>query len=297
MIESKAKKYVGKSHGYPKHIHFMKEQILEEIYKYAPHTEQITLSTLMAINQKIHICNVGSSGIGKSHSTGELLKLLKIPHHLVAGHTSPKAFFEILKQDGIIIVDEGATILSDNTIQNLLLNALWNGKVEWRNNRETHMHQFRGVIIFNVNRIQNNEIMEALQDRIFTNKINLTSEQIKEKIKSSRNYKPNIKTWAKIKEKLLVKKGISEAEKEKLYHLIETFTPKSTRVIWKLSKIASFSLSLVEDLSLIEYFIETDEVWKIINMKIKRSEKVKKIAELKCITERQARRIVTKFEK
>ena len=66
--------------------------------------------------------------------------------------------------------------------------------------------------------------------------------------------------------------------------------------MWKLKKIAVFSLALVGDLSLIEYFRETDDVWKIINMNIKRSEKVKKIAELKCITERGARKIVEKFE-
>lgn len=272
-------------------------KFLEEIRKYSPHTERIVLSTIMAINQKIHILNVGESGIGKSHSTEKLLKLMKIPHNLIAGHTSPKAFFEILKKDGIIIVDEGATILSDVTIQNLLLNALWNGKVEWKNNRETNTHYFKGVIIFNTNRIKNNEIMDALRDRVFTNEISLSSEQIKEKIKSGRRYSPDMKIWAEIKERINKKRDISDIVEEKLYHLIEISEPKSVREIWKLRKIASFSLSLVGDLSLINYFRDVDEVWEIINKNIKRSEKVKKIAELNCITERQARRIVSKFEK
>lgn len=274
-----------------------KEEILEEIKRHSPHTERMILSTLMMFNQRVHICNIGKSGIGKSYCTEELLNLMKIPHYLIAGHTSPKAFYEILTKDGIIVVDEGATILSDSTIQNLLLNALWNGKVEWKNNRETNTHYFKGVIIFNANDVKNNKIMEALCDRIFTNEISLTSEQIKEKIRSGKRHKPNMKIWAEIKERLNKKKELTEQEKEKLYHLIEIGEPKSVREMWKLKKIASFSLALIGDLSLIDYFRETDEVWRIINKDIKRSEKVKKIAELRCITERGARKIVSKFEK
>lgn len=275
-----------------------KEEILEEIKKYSPYTERITLSTLMAINQGIHICNIGTSGIGKTRNTEELLNLIKISHSLVAGHESPKAFFNELKKDGIIIVDEGATILSEPAIQNLLLNALWNGKVDWKNDRTENIHHFKGLIIFNVNQTRNNEIMTALMDRIFYNKISLTSEQVKEKILSGRNYKPNMKIWAEIKERITApKKIISETDRNKLYHLIETGTPKSSREMWKLEKIASFSLSLVGDLSLVDYFMETDEIWKITNSKIKRSKKIEKIAELRCVSIRQARRIIEKFEK
>ena len=273
-----------------------KEKILNEIKSYSPHTERLVLSTLMAINQKIHILNVGPSGMGKSYCTKELLQLLKIPHNLIAGHCSPKAFFEILEEDGIIIVDEGADLLSNSTVQNLLLNALWNGKVEWTNNKETLQHHFKGIIIFNTNKAQNNELMKALIDRVFTNDFGLTSKQIKEKIKSSKDYKPCIKIWAEIKEGLDEKVELTEPILEKIYHLIEIGEPKSVREIWKLKKIALFSLTLVGDLSLIDYFIETDDVWKITNMDIKRSEKVKKIAELKCITKRGARKIVNKFE-
>ena len=251
----------------------------------------------MAINQKTHIVNIGPSGIGKSYCTKELLQLLKIPHNLIAGHCSPKAFFEILENDGVIVVDEGADLLSNSTVQNLLLNALWNGKVEWTNNRETLEHDFKGIIIFNTNKSQSNELMTALRDRVFTNNFSLTSNQIKEKIRSAKNYEPCIKIWAKIKEKLDKKTELTEPVLEKLYHLIETGEPKSVREMWKLKKIAVFSLALVGDLSLIDYFMETDEVWKITKMDIKRSEKVKKIAELKCITERGARKIVSKFEK
>jgi hypothetical protein len=251
----------------------------------------------MALNQKINVCNLGNAGIGKSRNTEELLNLLKMPHSLVAGHITPRAFFDILKKDGVIVVDEGATILSDSIIQNLLLNALWNGKVEWKNNREEYSHYFKGMILFNTNDLSNSPIMKALTDRIFTNRIELNSDQIKEKILSSKNYKPNIKIWAEIKERVLKDKTeLSEPEKERLYQIIESGEPKSVRDIWKLKIIASFSKALLGDLSLIEYFTVTDGMWRIINMNIKRSEKVKKISELKCITERGARKIISKYE-
>jgi len=275
-----------------------KEDILEEIQKYSPHTERLVLSTLMAINQKIHILNISPSGHGKTRATAELLKLLKIPHTLVAGHVSPMAFFEILEKDGIIIVDEGADLLSNNTVINLLLNALWNGNVEWTNNKKSLQHNFQGLIIFNTNASSNTPLMKALKDRVFTNEISLTSEQLKQKIMSGKFYRPNLKIWAEIKERLDTKTEVSEVKKEKnkLYTLIENKEPKSMRDFWRLTKIASFSLSLMGNLDLIEYFEEVDDIWKVLNSEIKRSEKVKKIAEIKCITERGAREIVIKFE-
>lgn len=270
--------------------------ILEEIRKYNPHTEKLTLSTLMAINQKIHILNVGGSGIGKTRATSELLDLLKIPHTSVVGHISPKAFFEILQNDGIIIVDEGADLLSNNTVINLLLNALWNGNVEWTNDKESLHHHFDGIIIFNTNMTPSTPLMSALRSRVFTNVIKLKSSQIKEKILSSRSYKPNLKVWAKIKEKLEKKTELSEPIYKKIEHLISLGEPVSVRDFWKLKKVASFSLSLIGSLGIIQYFQDIDDIWKIMNSNIKRSEKVKKIAELKCITDRGARKIVNKFE-
>lgn len=275
-----------------------KEDILEEIQKYSPHTERLALSTLMAINQKIHILNVGPSGVGKTRNTAELLRMMKIKHNLISGHCSAKAFFQILQKDGIIIVDEGADLLSDKIVQNLLLNALWNGKVEWITNKGALTHDFTGIIIFNTNAVLGrNELVKALKDRVFTNEVSLTSEEIKDKILSKKDYKPNMKIWAEIKERLGRKTELSEPAQGKVYSLIENKEPKSTRDFWKLCTIFSFSLSLMNDLNIIEYFEEIDEEWKILNSNIKRSEKVRKIAELRCITERGARKIVEKFEK
>jgi hypothetical protein len=304
-----------------------KPLILEEISKYSPHSQVLTLSTLLAISQGVHICNISPPGQGKSRNTVELLKLLRIPFSLIAGHTTPRQFFSELEKDGIIIVDEGATILSDNNIINLLLNALWNGKVEWKNNKEIKSHTFKGVIIFNVNKLSNTGLTEALKDRIFVNEVNLSSNEIKDKIMASRTYKPNMEIWAEIRERLELdivsqnmtsksqsKIGILMSKKlknstnprnledfdiifEKVYHLIENGEDiKSVREIKKLKELALFSYILVGDLSLIDYFRKTDEIWKILNAPIKKSEKVKLIAEAKCITERHAYRIIDKFE-
>lgn len=304
-----------------------KQPILDEIIKYSPHSEVLTLSTLMAISQGIHICNISPPGQGKSRNTVELLRLLRIPFSLIAGHTTPKQFFSELQKDGIIIVDEGATILSDKNIINLLLNALWNGKVEWKNNKEELTHNFQGIIIFNVNKLSNTALTEALKDRIFVNEVNLTSAQIRDKIVSAKDYVPNMKIWAEIRERLefdtvsekltlkcQTKTGslsFKDTKNEvlpqnnedfdilfkKIYHLIENGEEiKSVRELNKLEILAAFSYALVGDLTLIDYFRKTDDVWKVLNMPIKRAEKVKLIAEAKCITERQAYRIIEKFE-
>ena len=263
---------------------------------------------------------------GKSRNTVELLKMLRIPFNLIAGHTTPRQFFSVLQKDGILVVDEGATILSDKNIINLLLNALWNGKVEWKNNKELLTHDFKGIIIFNVNVLSNTGLSEALKDRIFVNDIRLTNDQIKDKILSSRDYKPNMRIWAEIRERLgldsdiMSKLGhtkcpqdftsldanngilpdgrkISDIIQQRLYHLIETGDEvRSVREMNKLKNIGLFSYLLVGDLSLVDYFRKTDEVWKIINMPIKKSDKIKLIAEAKCISDRHARRIYNKLE-
>ena len=266
---------------------------------------------------------------GKSRNTVELLKMLRIPFNLIAGHTTPRQFFSVLQKDGILVVDEGATILSDKNIINLLLNALWNGKVEWKNNKELLTHDFKGIIIFNVNVLSNTGLSEALKDRIFVNDIRLTSDQIKDKIMSGKDYQPNMRIWAEIRERLrldsdIVSKlghtkcpqdltvldannpnneelcdgsKISDIVQQRLYHLIENGDEvKSVREMNKLKNIGLFSYLLVGDLSLVDYFRKTDEVWKIINMPIKKSEKIKLIADAKCISDRHARRIYNKLE-
>ena len=68
------------------------------------------------------------------------------------------------------------------------------------------------TIIFNTNFLPNTPVMRAVCDRCFTNKIDLSSEQIKTKIKSLRFYKPNMKIWNWIKNNLFLKDKLSKEE-------------------------------------------------------------------------------------
>ena len=169
-----------------------KGEIVDEIRNYNPHAEKVTLSTLMMINQKVNILNIGKSGTGKSRGSTELLELIKIHYTLINGHITPKAFFEILQNDGYILFDESAIVLSNKTILNLLLNALWGKKIEWKNGRELLEHEFKGQIIFNTNEISNNRLVMSLIDRLQANHIELNKEQIREKMESRNSYKPNL---------------------------------------------------------------------------------------------------------
>jgi len=274
-----------------------KNDIIDEIIAYNPYSEKITLSTLLMLNQGVHVLNLGESGIGKSRGSTELLDLIKIPFYQIASHITPKAFFEILQKDSHIVVDEGAILLSNKVILNLLLNALWSGKIEWKSGREYITHNFKGTIIFNTNRLTRSSFIRALIDRIHNNHVVITSKQFIEKIESRNIYKPKMEIWAEIKDRLSTRFPITNTIKKRLMVLIENTEVKSVREMWKLEKIASFSLSLVGDLSLIKYFNNIDEVWDVLNNdELSRPGKVREIMKIRCVTERQASRILNKYE-
>jgi len=268
------------------------EEIIEEIRKFSPHTERLTLSTLLAVNQKVNVINMSKAGYGKTRNSQELLKMLDIEHKLISGHITPRAFFDILKEDKLTIVDE-STILYNTEILNLLLGALWNGIVMWENNHSKESHRFKGNIIFNTNYLPASPYIEALKDRCIFNFIQLTSQQIKDKIESKFSYKPNMETWQEIKNRIFKKTELSELELRTLIYKINY--PKSVRDSWKLEIIGKFSKTLVNDLSLVNYFNERNQILEIINSSMKRSEKVKKIAEARMITLRQARKYIPKM--
>jgi hypothetical protein len=91
--------------------------------------------------------------------------------------------------------------------------------------------------------------------------------------------------------------GKSDINFEKIYHLIDCNEEiHSVREMNKLILITKFSDMLIGDMTLIDYFRKTDDVWKILNTDNKDSDKVKMIAEARCITERHARRILNKLE-
>jgi len=268
------------------------EEIIEEIRKFSPHTERLTLSTLLAVNQKVNVINISKAGYGKTRNSQELLKMLDIEHKLISGHITPRAFFDILREDQLTVVDE-STILYNMEILNLLLGALWNGIVMWENNHSKEFHRFKGNIVFNTNYLPVSPFVEALKDRCIFNFIQLISQQIKEKINSKFSYKPNKEIWREIKNRVFQKTELTEVELKILLDSINH--PKSVRDIWRLEIIGKFSKTLVSDLSLINYFIDRDNIWEIVNSTLKRSEKVKAIAKIKSISDRQARKYVPKM--
>ena len=149
------------------------------------------------------------------------------------------------------------------------------------------------TIIFNTNFLPNTPVMRAVCDRCFTNKIDLSSEQIKTKIKSLRFYKPNMKIWNWIKNNLFLKDKLSKEEENVIYTIIEQIQPKSVKDLQKCKIIGEFSIRLLGTMELLKFFVKLNNIDFIINNpNIKRSEKVKLVAKEKGVSIRQARNIV-----
>jgi hypothetical protein len=181
----------------------MKPMILKEISDFSPYCESITLSTLFAISHWKSVINISPRGQGKSRSTKELLDFLRVPYKEINGRITAKSLFEELKNDGIIVIDEAAQILSDKEVQSILLSALTGQEIRWQTTRTSMKHTFKGIIICNANQFSNsNEIRAAVLDRCLVNRISLNKEHILEKIKSERTYTPNLETWRVMIERL-----------------------------------------------------------------------------------------------
>jgi hypothetical protein len=277
------------------------DEIIEEIKNYSPHTELLTLSTLIAVNQKINVINMSNPGLGKSRVTAELLKELDIPFEFIAGRITPKIFFRKLQSSadkGMMIIDESATLLSNATIKELLLSALWGGEVSWETERETLIiPNYRGTIIFNTNKIGNDAFTKALKDRVIFNELILSGCQIKDKILSRKDYRFNSDLWAKIKENTLGSVELDENDDNKIWSIISKIHLKSVRDEWRIRKISRGLKNILGSIDYIENFIKIDKIEDILlDDKITRAEKVKIIAKLKNISERGARKLVKKNE-
>ena len=269
-----------------------KQEILNEIKEYSPHTERLVISTLVAISTKKNIINVSEKGQSKTYSTKNLLNLLDIPFFEIKGHKTPKDFFELLKQyngvNSLILIDESAMLFKSPEVLNNLLGALEKSKIEWREDSE----DFEATVIFNTNWLPETPILRAVADRCILNEVNLNSNQLKEKILKARNYKPNKEVWNKIKNNLSLKSDINDIDLNKIYELIEKTTITSMRDKDRFIDIGLASLKLIGDLSLLEFFVDVNDIEEILSSDIKRCEKVKLIVEKRKISKRQAQRII-----
>lgn len=277
------------------------EELFKEISLYSPHSETITISTLIAVNQRVNVINLSRAGLGKTRSTCDLLKLLEIPFVLVSGRLTPKVFFSKLEQvanGGYMVIDESATLLREPIVKELLLSALWQGNVTWETEKETReIQKFRGTIIFNTNSVSNDEFTTALKDRVIFNHLILDSKDIKDKIKSSRNYTPDTKVWGKIKNNIFTNIPLKEEQYRMVESVVDTMDCKSVRDEWRINTLAKGLNNIFGRIDYLKLMLRLDKLYVVLsNPNLKRAEKVSEISAIKKISERQARNIVSNFE-
>lgn len=274
------------------------EELMKEIRAFAPHTEVVSLTTLMASSvEGVNVINISPPGQGKSRSTKELLDLIGADYQLVTGKLTPKAFFKLVRKhnDELLLFDESTVLVSDKEILNMLLCLLWNGFLTWETDKGREEFTFLGNIIFNVNRLPNTPFVDALKDRCFVNSFNLSASQVQDKINS--DYEPDQKVWAEIKERLGKEAEISEADLNKeIRSFLERLQPPSVRAEWKAKKAGLFLKRLFGTMDKLHLFFDVSPIYSIISSDKKRAEKVKEIAEFKKVSKRQARNIIAKYE-
>lgn len=231
------------------------DEIKSEVTRFSPHSEVLTYSTLLAINQNMSVINLSRGGLGKSYCSTEPIKLMEIDHEVIAGHITPYGFYGVLEEDLLTILDESAMILRNKKILDMLLSALWTKKIYWKSNILDEEHVFEGNIIFNTNSLPRGQMMEALKDRLIFNHFKLNAKQIMVKIKSMDDYSPDMSIWKEIKKRINQNKSaLDENDKKVIMEMIRN--PKSVRAKIRLEKIGRFSKNLVGDLSLLPFFKE-----------------------------------------
>lgn len=273
-------------------------ELWDAVKEYAEGLEHVTLSTLLAVHQNMNVINCGPPGQGKSHLTKTLCDKLGIKYILVAGHKSPKEFFNVFKNKGLIIVDESATLIRNPKIMDMLLSALWDSQVEWSNNRKQEKIIFEGNIIFNTNSIPNSPFMDALKDRCIYNDVKLTEKQLKKIWKKIKEHKKGEfeEAWKIIISNLNNDTELTIAEVDSINELIDRLRYKSLRTPLKIHKIARFLKSVFGNVDKINVFVKEDAIHKIMLSKVKHSKKIKQIAKLRKVTTRQASNILKKYE-
>ena len=264
-------------------------ELLNEIAQFNPHSERLTLSTLLAINQGMNVINLSPAGYGKSRATKELLDMLEVPYTEMSGHLAPTDFFEQLKQArGIVLIDESATLLRNNEILNLLLAALWTKKIAWRDDEAT----VEATIIFNTNSLPNTPFMAALKDRCQFNQLRLDTDKIRDKLLSDFDYQPKKEIWARVKNNAFIRLELEPSEVLKVKELLKITSPKSVRDKKKLLACARFCKAMFGTIDYVKLFVEIDATTEILASALSNSQKVKAIAEADGVSARTAQRWV-----
>jgi len=282
----------------------------EEIEKYTWLGSEYTYSTLFSLFNGISVINYGNVGCGKSRSTVELLKLLNMPKTLVfSGYLTAKRFFKIIKNfnDCLIVFDEGDLLLGNPIINQMIKSLLTSKKAVWESDKDQDETDFEGSLIINCNSYKFNK---GIEDKVLVNQKGFSTEDYKEKIRQSRNYKPNMKVWEKIRERIIFIRNngnirLNEKEEDLIYEfilslpVIDSYRVKHRvfDIFTSLKKLYGVINKDVFELGkkLCNSMINTDAIFKIIqeiDETIERKELAERIANVKRISTRQAQRII-----
>src|SRR3990167_5433250 len=195
-----------------------KKEILIEVSRYNPHCEEVTWQTIFFLMgyKKWNTLNLGPGGFGKSRGNLNLIKPKDedtfcpfkdtfadiIP---ISGHVTPKRFFNYLKMDLYMIIDESYSIWKNPQIQHLLRSALYDGLVEWSSTKDEgdERHNYKAGVIFNTNQLGKSMNERALIGRTFCNNVELSKDQIISKISQRRVYQPEHEICELIKNRLI----------------------------------------------------------------------------------------------
>ena len=251
----------------------MSDELYTEISDFAPHSEKLTVSTLLAINQGINVINNSPPGFGKSRCTVDLLEMLNEDYEMVSGRVTPKKFFqklETVQKGGIMVIDESATLLRNPMIKELLLSALWGGEVTWETStQQNKIDNFSGTVIFNTNSMSSDAFTQALKDRVLYNELKLSRKQIRDKIISTKTYEPNTNVWNKVKENCRCKFSLNDSQNKAIWKYLSDMKVNSVRDKWRVTTIAKGLNNLFGNIEKLEDFYqqkveEEDDVGGII---------------------------------
>ena len=218
------------------------DAILKEVENYNAFQKNITWCSILALCSreryfKFNVLNVGGAGLGKSHSSYELVKnYLNVPHAVTHNAIlTPKRFFMFIKEnaDKVIIEDEADLLLLDKKTKVMLKHLLFASKLCWETTQEYEEITFNGSIIMNANTIHNSDI--AILDRCFTNIVNVTNTLILKKLQRIQNYEPNKQIWDTIRKRINYTYNnidaqedalLDKEEEKKIYELLELLISK-----------------------------------------------------------------------
>lgn len=144
---------------------------------------------IVAKSQQIHsLFLIGKHGLGKTWNTIKTLVDLEMPFIHRSGKITPKALYKILydNRTSIFFFDDTLSIIRDADCLTILFEALWSPTgvrtIHWNSTRKVanlpNEFIFEGKIIFCMNELPKNEMMDTLISRCFAYELTLSYDEI-----------------------------------------------------------------------------------------------------------------------